>query len=41
MKDNRRIYEIIKNEVNVCLLKVSADMPKIPEKITPEKKGCR
>lgn len=41
MKGNRRICEIIKNEVNVYLLEVSADMLKIPEKITPEKNGCR
>lgn len=41
MKDNRRIYEIVKNKVNVCLLEVSADMLKIPEKITLEKNDCR
>jgi len=41
MKGNRRICEIIKNEVNVCLLKVSADMLKIPEQITLEKNDCR
>lgn len=41
MKGNRRICEIIKKEINVCLLKVSADMLRIPEKIALEKNDYR